>query len=220
MSTRISQDIGKLADDTGEVADNLLSLVDDTNPLREQLVLTIENGVCEAVGKTGNFDAVDEKIQDVINLLDDVGEFERGEMEAVKNTIEEAYTSVENMILDTLDAGGTYDRWLPLYTIPMMIIGCLLVLGSLLSWFAPKTSKRFFVLQTWITLPLLMLTIVVSIIIAGVIAPALIVNSGKSWHNKVQLSNMYKKLISAILTHRKTSVSVTRQGLQMEMFVA
>ena len=128
---------------------------------------------------TGNFNAVDNKIQKLIILLDAVGNFERNEMEAVKNTIEETYTSVENMVLDTLDSGGAYDRWLPLYTIPMMIMGCLLLLGSLLSWFAPKTSKRFFVLQTWITLPLLMITIVVSVIIAGVLAPTLIVNSGK-----------------------------------------
>ena len=108
----------------------------------------MEDGLCNAIGQNSNLDEVDSKIENVVILLDDLGTFERDEMEATKDTIEETYSSVETMILDGLESGGTYDRWLPLYTIPMMIMGCLLVLGSILSWFFPKTSKQFFVLQT------------------------------------------------------------------------
>jgi hypothetical protein len=213
------KDLGQLIDDTSDAANNLLSLVNETVPIRDQLILTVENGICEAVGETGELDSVDSKIGEVIDLLEDIGTFERDEMEAVKDTIEETYSSVETMILDGLDSGGTYDRWLPFYTIPMMIMGCLLVLGSLLSWFLPKTSKQFFVLQTWLTLPMLGITIVSSIIITGILAPTLIANSGEIKADAIMWlsTSFFLSYLSECLCI-KTSASVTSQALQMETY--
>jgi hypothetical protein len=142
-------------------------------------VLTLENGICSAIGEDGGLDEIDRTIENLIIILNDIGNFEKDEMTSLKDTIEETVASSELRVMDTLDSAETYERWLPAYTVPMLVMGILLVAGAALSWFLPTTNTQFFVLQTWITLPLLIITIVGSVILAATLGPVLIANSGK-----------------------------------------
>ena len=157
----------------------MIESADESIIIRDSLIGNLEKGICNAVGKTGDLESIDSAIESLIVALENIGNFEKDEMISLKETINDTIKISEQNVMDSLDSAETYERWLPAYTIPMLVMGILLVLGAILSWFYPKVNKQFFVLQTWVTLPLLVITIVGSVIIAAVLGPVLIANSGK-----------------------------------------
>ena len=167
----------------------MIELADGSIVLRDSLVLTLENGICQSIGEDGTLDAIDSTIEDVILILNDIGSFEKDEMILLKEMLEETFSNTEAQVLGSLESAESYERWLPAYTVPMLVMGCLLVLGATLSWFMPTVNKWFFILQTWVTLPLLILTVIGSVLIASGLGPVLIANSGKESRKEFPVLN-------------------------------
>ena len=156
---------GKLAQD---VRNDLQELVDD-------------GGICSGLG-AGITSQIDQELQSLITALDMLSDFTdtnlptSGEPIAVVEGIQTANSTID-MVLDIAEEETWKARYL---AIPLVIASAWMMIGICLTWFFPQFgSKRYFCVQSWVTIPLVVICILVVSIVVATCGAALVMNSGK-----------------------------------------
>lgn len=141
----------------------------------------IDQGVCSSFdGGNGDPIDVDEKAQAAVVVLTDLSDFTSGDLINIRENFSTEFQQIEASVNTYIDQGEKYAK-VSYYAIGVITLSSFLYIGAYLAWFAPKmfTTNAYFCIQTWIILPILFLTLVVTTVIAAAIGTALVVNSGK-----------------------------------------
>ena len=168
---------GKLAQD---VRDDLQELVND-------------GGICSGLGD-GISSQIDQELKSLITALDMLYDFTETNLPTsggpipVVEGIQTANSTVD-MVLDTAEEETWKARFL---AIPLVIAGLWMMVGIFLAWFFPQRgSKRYFCVQSWITIPLTVLCILVVSLLVAICGVALMMNSGEQMGSQVFLLNLW-----------------------------
>jgi hypothetical protein len=171
-------DIVRMADNVTSVADDIIKAGEDTIPVRNNVVILLEDGICSSfTGGNGNTIDFDQEALGVIEQLKDLSDFTSGELTDLRNSFELEFINIQIEVNLVVDEAENYAR-ASYYALVVMFLASLLSLGAYMAWFGPKFRAYFFA-QSWIILPLYFLVLITTAIMAAAIGSAMVVNSGK-----------------------------------------
>ncbi len=165
------------------IADDLIQAGTLTTPIRDNLVSLIADGVCSSFD-SGNGDPldVDAQAQKAVDSLSGLSDFTAVQLVDIKDNFSTQFQEIDGQVDSILDSVQDYAR-ISYYAIGMISLGAFLYIGAYVAWFGPQrytiSTKTYFVIQTWIILPLYLLTLILTAIFASAIGTSLVVNAGK-----------------------------------------
>mmetsp|Transcript_30085 Transcript_30085/g.34977 ORF Transcript_30085/g.34977 Transcript_30085/m.34977 type:complete len:503 (+) Transcript_30085:54-1562(+) len=149
-------------------ADSLIGLSETSMPIRDKLRdITIGEGICKT-----DFDSIAFTLADI---LDQIQDFAEGEVTDIKEVFATEMMDLGNGLGNQTDTIQRLSN--PAYYAgPAISLGFVLMVGTLLAWFAPDL-QIYFKIQTWFFLPLFFLLLLVTIAGIAIVGAALVTNS-------------------------------------------
>lgn len=168
--------VADIARNVTSLADKIIEAGAETIPIRDTAIGLLNEGVCNSFeggnGMTINFD---EKALKVVDTLSGLADFSQDEFIILRNQFQNEFTDAETEINLVVDQAQNYAR-ASYYAISIIIVSFLLSMGGYMAWFGPK-FRTYFVLQTWILLPLYFVVLVLTVVVAAALSAVLTVNS-------------------------------------------
>ena len=171
------QGLSDIADSVVNITDEVISFSSNTIELKEDIVLELENKICEPDGSGGIADNFDNSAQQVVNILGALQDFSLSDLKEIRTTFATKFDMVTDDFYDLTGIGEQYAE--PMYMgIPILVFGLGLFIGTFLAWKARiPCSNVFFCLQSWTLLPTFFVIIVLMVIVLAISSIALVANS-------------------------------------------
>lgn len=162
----------------------------------------VMEGICRDKSVTT---PIDSEVEDVAKVLTLMGEWSYGldgalgDIIQTLNSTEHTLTNEVVEVIENVESQKAIITWI---IIIMLLFACGLFAGGCLAWFTPSSFQYFFCLQGWVILPLFMLTLCGSVVLASLCGMVLVLNSGKgdNYHNNVYYIVCQKMSLCSILT--------------------
>lgn len=171
--------LSDLATEITDITNDLIDAGTLTMPIRDSVVDVIEGGVCSSFD-SGNGEPidVDTNAQKVVEVLTDLNDFTNGELIDIRENFSTQFEAIESEVNYYIDLAQEYAKT-SYYAIGVICLSALLYIGAYLAWFGQGciSLKSYFCLQTWVILPLYLLSLVATAIFTSAIGTALVVNS-------------------------------------------
>jgi len=156
--------------------DSVIAFGDDTVALKGDIIVLLEQGVCNAMG-TNNavVTGFDEAAATVVTILTSLQDFSKDNLVELRNTFAMEFDSIYSNLYEV---AGTGEKWAkPMFiALPVVAFGLILAVGAFLAWRGPNI-RAYFAIQTWLILPLFSLMIVVIAMLMAVTGTVLVANS-------------------------------------------
>lgn len=173
----VTQGFIGLAEKVASTSDSFISFSEESEQLRDSLQVLIDQGICGSFqGGNGNvldeFDTPANALNDALGALQ---EFAQTDVTEIKETFQ---SNMESAVNDVEDIVEVYESSTnaAYYAGPAIAFGLLFMIGIVLASMNSK-FKLYFLLQTWLFLPLFFIFFTVSILIIVVVGIALVANA-------------------------------------------
>mmetsp|Transcript_45499 Transcript_45499/g.67042 ORF Transcript_45499/g.67042 Transcript_45499/m.67042 type:complete len:643 (+) Transcript_45499:127-2055(+) len=167
-----TMDVQDIVKEGNEIADNLFNVGDDTEGIRDSVVVDLKT-FCPA-GDLSLIFGDDLAIIRVADALDELQDFIMGDLESLKEYLDEVQIGTE----EVANAIDTYRQWKyqPLYFAPLVLLCTVFILGTALAW-RESSPSPFRCIQSFICLPFFIAFIVLAWILAFFVAIGSVMNA-------------------------------------------
>ncbi len=174
--THSFQDLLSVANDVVNITDKMIQKGRSTIPLRDALVIEVEDDICPLENGfswiTANYE---NGAKAIIEALTKFQDFSQNELIDLQNTFEIEFNSFSENFFGAFDTVEKYVQPCAL-SLTVFAFGFILTIGSLLAWQGPFID-RYFLIQKWVILPIFSLMVVLIGLVVVITGTGLVINS-------------------------------------------
>lgn len=144
-----------------------IALGESTLPLKENLIMLIEEGICNPPDSDSQdlADSINAQAQELLDTLIDLQNFSKNDLTSIQSSFDENVRGFSDNLLEAAAKGKENSK--PIYAAaPIVAFGLILGIGGLL---ASRVSGcgTYFCVQTWLLLPIFFLMVLVAAILTA-----------------------------------------------------